>query len=160
MWIHAIGLNVCESIATVGSPTMASCQTRLQVSLSWAFSTFGFLVVCLYFRTAPLFSRKNKIWSTPKNQGCLERPCLSLYFTVWRLLFEMTRLCYRVGATWVRQQISICPRHSQWWRCSDKSKFLSLRALPPVGTSNPPARATSRSNCSLRARNLFQNFHR
>jgi hypothetical protein len=35
---------------------------------------------------------------------------------------------------------------------------LRLRALPPVATSNPPARATGRGNCSIRARNLLQNF--
>jgi hypothetical protein len=37
--------------------------------------------------------------------------------------------------------------------------FGTLRAVPPVGTSNAPARATGRGNCSVRARNLLQNFH-
>jgi hypothetical protein len=34
-----------------------------------------------------------------------------------------------------------------------------VRALPPIGTSNPPTRATGRGNYLVRARNLLQNFH-
>jgi hypothetical protein len=36
---------------------------------------------------------------------------------------------------------------------------LCFRALPPVAISNPPTRATGCGNCSVRARNLLQNFH-